>query len=57
MSEHFRVELLPDVDQREIKRWRCPWCLVKLVDLGEVDQCPECLDILREIPDGLRGLG
>ena len=45
----FRVEQLPEVDQREIKRGRCPWCLNRLatdlVDRKEVDHCPECDDI------------
>lgn len=33
----FKVENLPEVDQREIKRSLCPWCLVRLVDDGETE--------------------
>ena len=40
----FKVDTLPDVDQREIKRGLCPWCLVRLVDDGKNDCCPECGD-------------
>lgn len=44
----YQVENLPDVDQREIKRGLCPWCLVRLVDAtlcgGLGDVCPECCD-------------
>ena len=44
MAEMFLVDNLPDVDQRHIKRGFCPWCIVRLVDLGDQDQCPECFD-------------
>lgn len=49
MSETFQVEGLPDIDQCEIKRGRCPWCLVKLVpvdmrDVKSGDCCPDCGD-------------
>lgn len=48
MPETFQCENLPEIDQREIKRGRCPWCLERLTDAslhgGEGDQCPTCLD-------------
>ena len=40
----FRVENLPEIDQQQIKRGRCPWCLERLIDNGECDECPECED-------------
>lgn len=45
--ETFQVEKLPDIDQREIKRGFCPWCLTRLVPGGIADggdMCPECGD-------------
>ena len=44
MTDKFRVEELPSVDQWEIKRGRCPWCLEGLVDTGDHDECPYCGD-------------
>ena len=41
MSEKFRVESLPAIDQQEIKRGHCPWCLSRLVDRGTYDECPD----------------
>lgn len=45
----FLVNNLPGIDQSEIKRGKCPWCVVPLVpggitspDAGDV--CPECGD-------------
>ena len=45
----FQVERLPEVDQRELKRGKCPWCLTPLVPGGLVDKdagdvCPDCGD-------------
>ena len=45
--ETFQVEKLPDIDQREIKRGFCPWCLTRLAPGGITDggdMCPECGD-------------
>lgn len=42
--EIFQVQRLPDVDQQMIKRGLCPWCVVKLVDDGKNDCCPDCGD-------------
>lgn len=44
MTDKFQVEELPEVDQREIKRGRCPWCLETLFDTGDHDQCADCGD-------------
>ena len=44
MAEKFHVEGLPDIDQQQIKRGLCPWCIVRLVDTGEADCCPDCGD-------------
>lgn len=47
MAERFQIERLPPVDQREIKRGLCPWCLVRLspgMNTGDPDVCPECGD-------------
>lgn len=46
---HFFVHQLPAVDQAEIKRGLCPWCLVRLVEEdpsadASNDLCPECGD-------------
>lgn len=44
----YQVEQLPDIDQREIKRGRCPWCLKPLhPDLADKpvgDSCSNCGD-------------
>lgn len=40
----FKVENLPDVDQREIKRGLCPWCVCRLAPLEDKDVCPDCGD-------------
>ena len=45
MSEQYNVEELPDVDQWEIKRGRCPWCQGSLVDNGVLDECIDCGDL------------
>lgn len=47
--ETFRVEKLPEIDQRHIKRGMCPWCLSRLYDgtltgESEGDKCPDCGD-------------
>ena len=42
--ETFNIAKLPDIDQRQIKRGRCPWCLCRLVENGKNDFCPECGD-------------
>jgi len=49
MGETFQVEHLPYIDQREIKRGRCPWCVIRLVpvdmkDEKSGDRCPACGD-------------
>jgi hypothetical protein len=44
MMKIYQVEKLPDDDQRLIKRGLCPWCLVRLVENGKNDCCPDCAD-------------
>lgn len=44
----FRVEKLPAIDQQQIKRGMCPWCLTALVPnniADGADACPECGDL------------
>lgn len=45
--EQFKIENLPDIDQREIKRGKCPWCLSPLVPMTDSDVCsdPDCGDV------------
>jgi len=45
MSDQHNVAELPDTDQWEIKRGRCPWCLGALVDNGVLDECIDCGDL------------
>lgn len=44
----FDVSSLPEIDQEQIKRGLCPWCLEPLVDGSLVDNgadiCPDCGD-------------
>lgn len=45
----YQVAELPSIDQLEIKRGRCPWCLEKLAPGGVVsgednDACYTCGD-------------
>jgi len=45
----FQIKDLPDIDQQQIKRGLCPWCLEPLYDgmiagMGEYDICSECGD-------------
>lgn len=46
MPVTFDCENLPDIDQWEIKRGRCPWCLRALYPMltGCGDECYECGD-------------
>ena len=49
IMETFIVHKLPDIDQQQIKRGLCPWCLLPLYDgvlTGESkgDKCAECGD-------------
>lgn len=41
----FDVSRLPEVDQQQIKRGRCPWCLERLFDNGKEDSCHDCGDV------------
>ena len=45
----FNIETLPEIDQQQIKRGKCPWCLDTLIPGGIIDKdagdsCPECGD-------------
>ena len=47
--ETYQVEKLSDIDQQQIKRGKCPWCLNDLIPGGLIaeyagDVCPECGD-------------
>lgn len=46
MPETYHCECLPDIDQREVRRGRCPWCLERLYPMvnGDGDECIECGD-------------
>ena len=40
----FQVEKLPAIDQQQIKRGMCPWCLGRLYESEQYDCCQECDD-------------
>lgn len=43
--ELFRIEKLPEIDQQQIKRGLCPWCMTRLFENENGnDSCPECGD-------------
>lgn len=42
--ETFVAGGLPDIDQQQIKRGLCPWCLCRLHPTQKGDKCPECGD-------------
>lgn len=42
--DKFQVENLPDIDQQQIKRGYCPWCLTKIIPVDDHDECPGCGD-------------
>lgn len=40
----YNIPTLPEVDQRCIKRGKCPWCLDPLYPLEDSDYCVDCED-------------
>jgi len=47
MANVWKIQNLPDVDQKMIKRGLCPWCVTRLypsMQEAEGDFCAECED-------------
>lgn len=40
----YQVKSLSEVEQREIKQGRCPWCHRQLANIGGTVTCQDCGD-------------
>lgn len=43
-NQKWQVKNLPDIDQRAIKKGKCPWCMERLISFEAPDRCPQCGD-------------